>query len=249
MSIKILVTEDESIVRKDIVIRLGKLGYDVVGTADTGQGAIDAARKGKPDLALMDIMLKGEMTGIQAAAEIKTFLDIPIIFLTAYSDDKTLAKAKITEPHGYLLKPFKEMDVKRTIELAIHKHQGESEVKKENDFLKSLTSASKKAKYIFVKANKELVKVPIADLLMVEALKDYVIIHTTGENYTIHSTMKDIVKKLPKEHFTRAHRSFIVNVSKIISIKQGNLILEGIKNEIPVGGSYKGLISEEINVL
>jgi len=104
MSIKILVTEDESIVRKDIVTRLGRLGYNVVGTADTGLGAIESARENEPELALMDIMLKGDMTGIEAAAEIKTFLDIPIIFLTAYSDDKTLAKAKITEPHGYLLK-------------------------------------------------------------------------------------------------------------------------------------------------
>jgi DNA-binding LytR/AlgR family response regulator len=249
MSIKILVTEDESIVRKDIVTRLEKLGYNVVGTADTGQGAIDSARENSPDLALMDIMLKGDMTGIEAAAEIKTFLDIPIIFLTAYSDDKTLAKAKVTEPHGYLLKPFKEIDVKRTIELAIHKHKGESEVKKENDFLKSLNSASKKAKFIFVKANKELIKVPINELVMVEALKDYVIIHTSSENYTIHSTMKDILKKLPKEHFTRAHRSFIVNVSKIIAIRQGNLVIEGIENEIPVGGSYKEHISEQINVL
>lgn len=249
MSIKILVTEDESIVRKDIVTRLGKLGYDVVGTADTGQGAIDVAKEHTPELALMDIMLKGEMTGIEAAAEIKTFLDIPIIFLTAYSDDKTLAKAKITEPHGYLLKPFKEMDVKRTIELAIHKHKSEFEVKKENDFLKALNSASKKAKYIFVKSNKTLVKVPIDELLMVEALKDYVIIHTTGENYTIHSTMKDIVKKLPSEHFSRAHRSFIVNVSKIVSIKQGNLVIEGVSKEVPVGGSYKDVISEQINVL
>ena len=249
MSIKILVTEDESIVRKDIVTRLGRLGYNVVGTADTGLGAIESARENEPELALMDIMLKGDMTGIEAAAEIKTFLDIPIIFLTAYSDDKTLAKAKITEPHGYLLKPFKEIDVRRTIELAIHKHGKETEVKKENDFLKALTSASKQAKYIFVKSKKELVKVPISDLLMIEALKDYVIIHTTGENFTIHSTMKDIIKKLPKEHFTRAHRSYIVNVSKITSIKQGNLYINGVDKEIPVGGSYKTLISEQINVL
>ena len=84
---------------------------------------------------------------------------------------------------------------------------------------------------------------------MIEALKDYVIIHTTGENFTIHSTMKDIIKKLPKEHFTRAHRSYIVNVSKITSIKQGNLYINGVDKEIPVGGSYKTLISEQINVL
>jgi two-component system response regulator LytT len=226
MSINILVTEDESIVRKDIEMRLKKLGYNIAGTADTGLKAIELAKSEKPDLALMDVMLKGEMTGIEAAAEIKKFLDIPIIFLTAYSDDKTLEKAKGSEPHGYLLKPFKESDVRTSIEMAIHKHQTEKKVKQENEFLKSLTKVSSKAKFIFVK-NK----------------------HTTKDSYTIHSTMKDIEKKLPKSHFTRAHRSFIVNVSKVVAIKSGNLILEGVKKPIPVGGNYKNDISAQINAL
>ncbi len=249
MSINILVTEDESIVRKDIEMRLKKLGYNVVATADNGLKAIELAKEKKPDLALMDIMLKGDMTGIEAAAEIKTFLDIPIIFLTAYSDDKTLEKAKGSEPHAYLLKPFKESDVRTSIEMAIHKHASEKKIKQENEFLRSLNTASKNAKFIFVKSKKELVKVPISDFLMVEALKDYVTIHTLNGNYTIHATMKDIEKKLPKEHFTRAHRSYIVNISKIVSIRGGNLIMEGIQQEIPVGGNYKNDISSQINLL
>ncbi|MEJ6681723.1 MAG: response regulator [Flavobacteriales bacterium] len=249
MSINILVTEDESIVRKDIETRLKKLGYSIAGTADTGLKAIKLAKSEKPDLVLMDIMLKGEMTGIEAAAEIKKFLDIPIIFLTAYSDDKTLKKAKRSEPHGYLLKPFKESDVRTSIEIAIHKHQTEKKVKQENEFLKSLTQASPNAKFIFVKNKKQLIKVPLDEFLMVEALKDYVIIHTTKESYTIHSTMKDVERKLPKTHFTRAHRGFIVNISKIIAIKSGNLMLEGLKKPIPVGGNYKKDIAAQINTL
>ncbi|MFK7755517.1 MAG: LytR/AlgR family response regulator transcription factor [Flavobacteriales bacterium] len=249
MSINILVTEDESIVRKDIEMRLKKLGYNVVATADTGLKAIELAKAKKPDLALMDIMLKGDMTGIEAAAEIKTFLDIPIIFLTAYSDDSMLEKAKASEPHAYLLKPFKESDVRTSIEMAIHKHGSEKKIKQENEFLRNLATASKSAKYIFVKSKKELVKIPIDEFLMVEALKDYVIIHTTNGQYTIHSTMKEIQKKLPSEHFTRAHRSYIVNVSKVIAIRSGNLVLEGVKDVVPVGGNYKNDISEQINVL
>lgn len=249
MSINILVTEDESIVRKDIEMRLKKLGYNVVATADTGLKAIALAKEKKPDLALMDIMLKGDMTGIEAAAEIKSFLDIPIIFLTAYSDDSTLEKAKSSEPHAYLLKPFKESDVRTSIEMAIHKHSSEKKIKQENEFLRSLNKASKEAKFIFVKAKKELIKVEISDFIMVEALKDYVTIHTTKGNYTIHATMKEIEKKLPEEHFTRAHRSYIVNTSKISAIRGGNLVLEGIKTEIPVGGNYKNEISSQINLL
>ena len=114
MAINILVVEDESIVRKDIERSLTKLGYNVVAQADTGEKAIELARENRPDIALMDIMLKGEMSGIEAADSIKKIIDIPVIFLTAYADEATLAKAKITEPHGYILKPFKEIDLHTT---------------------------------------------------------------------------------------------------------------------------------------
>ena len=111
MAINILVTEDESIVRKDIERCLDKLGYTVGATADNGEKAIEMALKHKPDLALMDIMIKGEMNGIAAAEEIKRNLDIPVVFLTAYADENTLSQAKLAEPHGYILKPFKEVDL------------------------------------------------------------------------------------------------------------------------------------------
>ena len=120
MAINILVTEDESIVRKDIERCLGKLGYNVVATADNGEKAIELALKHKPDLALMDIMIKGDMTGIAAAEEIKRNLDIPVVFLTAYADENTLSQAKLAEPHGYILKPFKEVDIQTAVEMALH---------------------------------------------------------------------------------------------------------------------------------
>src|SRR5688572_12501639 len=118
MATNILIVEDESIVRKDIERSLTKLGYNVVAQADTGEKAILMAKEFKPDLALMDIMLKGDMTGIEAAELIKSSNDIPVIFLTAYADEATLNKAKVTEPHGYILKPFKEIDLHTSIEMA-----------------------------------------------------------------------------------------------------------------------------------
>ena len=134
MAINILVTEDESIVRKDIERCLDKLGYNVVATADNGEKAIELALKHKPDLALMDIMIKGDMTGIAAAEEIKRNLDIPVVFLTAYADENTLSQAKLAEPHGYILKPFKEVDIQTAVEMALHKHSKEMELKTEADF-------------------------------------------------------------------------------------------------------------------
>jgi DNA-binding LytR/AlgR family response regulator len=249
MAVNILVTEDESIVRKDIERSLKKLGYNVVGSADTGEKAVELAISLKPDIALMDIFLKGEMTGIEAAERIKREIDIPIIFLTAYADESTLAKAKVTEPHGYILKPFKEIDIHTSIEMAIHKHKKERELKVEADLLRSITRHKDNAEYLFVKHQSMLVKLEVEDVLFVEALKDYVIVHTSKESYTIHSTMKDIERKLPGRHFLRVHRSYIINTDKIKAIGANGLLMDDTDKEIPIGGSYKDALGDRINLL
>lgn len=249
MAINILVVEDESIVRKDIERSLTKLGYNVVAQADTGEKAIDLARENRPDIALMDIMLKGEMSGIEAADSIKKIIDIPVIFLTAYADEATLAKAKITEPHGYILKPFKEIDLHTTIEMALHKHKKEQEIKVENELLKSLTSFKNTADYLFVKHHSKLVKLNTSEIYYVEALKDYVQIITKDVKYTIHATMKDVEKKLPEKVFQRVHRSFIINMDLLESIVGSNVVMKDIQKEIPVGGNYRDELGERINVL
>jgi two-component system, LytTR family, response regulator LytT len=251
MAIQILIVEDESIVRKDIERSLIRLGYQIAGQADTGEKAIEIAGKVKPDIALMDIMLKGDMTGIEAAEIIKSQQDIPVIFLTAYADDATLSKAKITEPHGYILKPFKEVDLHTTIEMALHKHKREQEIKVENELLRSLTSYKSTAEYLFIKHQSRLMKINTADVYYVEALKDYVQVITKDQKFIIHTTMKDVEKKLPNKVFQRVHRSFIVNMDKILFIQAGDLVIADgdVQKEIPVGGNYRDELSERINVL
>ncbi len=120
---KILVVEDENIVALEIKKRLQKLGYIVPGVASTGEDAISKVEGILPDLVLMDIMLKGEIDGIHAAGEIRKRFNIPVIYLTAYSDEETLQRAKFTEPYGYILKPFEEDDLRTTIEIALYRHQ------------------------------------------------------------------------------------------------------------------------------
>ena len=137
----ILIVEDESIVAKDIAQSLKKLGYNVIETASSGEAAVIIAEEKKPDLVLMDIMLKGEMSGIDAANFIHEKNNIPVIFLTAYADESTLSKAKISEPYGYIIKPFKEIDLHSNIEMALYKHQKAIELKKERDFLFSLVES------------------------------------------------------------------------------------------------------------
>lgn len=245
----VLVVEDESIVSKDIQHSLKKLGYNVVGASSTGEKAIELALELKPDIVLMDIMLKGDMTGIEAAEEIRASINIPVIYLTAYADEGTLERAKVTEPYGYIIKPFKEIDIHTSIEMALYKHQKVSEVRKERDLLYSLVENRETKEFIFVKSNSRLVKLKNSDIYFVEALKDYVVINALNSRYTIHSTMKDIEKKLPSDEFVRVHRSFIVRLDKIAAIEQPNLILENDKKVIPIGGSYKEELSNRINLV
>lgn len=197
----------------------------------------------------MDIMLKGTITGIDAAAEIKKNEGIPVIFLTAYADESTLAKAKVTEPYGYIIKPFKEIDLHTSIEMALYKHKKESEIVKERDFLYSIVENKESKDYIFVKSNSRLIKLNTKEIYYIEALKDYVVINTLNSRYTIHSTMKDIEKKMPVSDFIRVHRSFIVRIDKIASIDLPNLVLENDKKVIPIGGSYKDDLVNRLNLV
>jgi len=139
---KLLVVEDEGIVAKDIQIRLRNLGYEVAAVASSGEEAIQKAAETHPDLVLMDITLKGEMDGIEAAEEIISRYDIPVVYLTAHTDEKTLQRAKITEPFGYILKPFGEKDLYSTIEISLHRHKMEKKLKESEEFSSSLMRAS-----------------------------------------------------------------------------------------------------------
>ncbi|MEG4837362.1 ATP-binding protein [Microcoleus sp. B9-D4] len=127
--IQILVVEDEVIVAQDIAGRLKKLGYVVTATVSSGEEAIQKARENPPDLVLMDIVLKGDMDGVTAAEKIRTNMNVPTVFLTAYADDKTLQRAKITDPFGYIIKPFQQNDLRVAIEIAMHRHEIETKMR------------------------------------------------------------------------------------------------------------------------
>lgn len=249
----VFIVEDENIVAKDIEQSLKKLGYNVVGIASSGEKVKELLEKGvQPDIFLMDIMIKGNMNGIEVAEFVKENYQLPVIFLTAYADENTLSKAKITEPYGYILKPFKEIDLHTTIEMALYKHQKTAEMRKELDVYSSLASESQNGKdYVFVKNKSRLIKISVEDLYYVEALKDYVNFHSRHGKYTIHSTMKEVESKLPKKYFGRVHRSFIVNLDKILSIEHvnGRLQVEDVEKSIPIGGSYKDDLLAKFNLL
>ncbi|MFW6112601.1 MAG: sensor histidine kinase [Chloroflexota bacterium] len=129
---RILVVEDEYVIAREIQLGLRELGYTVVDIATSGEESIEKTGEHSPDLVLMDIVLmdivlKGEMDGIEAAKEIRSRYDVPVVYLTAYPDENTMERAKTSEPYGYLIKPFEERELHTTIEMALYRHDAERE--------------------------------------------------------------------------------------------------------------------------
>ena len=131
----IFIVEDEAIVANDIKETLKSLGYSVPGIAKSGELAIEKVKETKPDLVLMDIHLAGTMDGIEAAGQIRSLHDIPVIYLTAHADTDLLERAEITEPYGYVLKPYDERELHSNIKMALYKHKIEREIKKRDAIL------------------------------------------------------------------------------------------------------------------
>jgi PAS domain S-box-containing protein len=128
--VRILIVEDEVVVAMEIRRKLEAIGYTVAGIVGTGEEAIVSAGQTRPDFVLMDIKLAGKMDGTEAARRIHELYDVPVVYLTAHSDEKTLQKAKLAEPFGYLVKPFSEADLRTTVEVALYKHQQDSRIRR-----------------------------------------------------------------------------------------------------------------------
>lgn len=125
-----LIVEDETLIAEELAERLSRLGFSVIAAVDTAEEGIAIATRERPDLILMDIRLKGEKDGLQAAKEIRQQVDVPIVYVTAYSDRLTVDRVKGTEHDGYILKPFHRRDLQSTISVAIQRHAIRAEQKK-----------------------------------------------------------------------------------------------------------------------
>ncbi len=137
----ILIVEDENIVALDMKMRLESLGYEVLGVVDTGEAALGFIARAKPDLVLMDIKLKGGSDGIETARQAREKVEVPIIFVTAFTDEGTLERAKLASPYGYIVKPFHERELRIAIELALYKFQYELSIRRSKDLAEEANRA------------------------------------------------------------------------------------------------------------
>lgn len=233
--VKIVIVEDEMIIAANISLQLSALGYEVTGIIPRGEEALEHVKQNKPDIVLMDIQLKGELDGIETVRLMQQEQDIPVIYLTANADDAHFAKAKDTHPYAFISKPFKKLDLQRAIELTINHIQSE----KIETSIANIQSGSPfvLSDCIFVRHHEKMVKVIIKDILYIEAERNYCRIHTNEKQYLLATTLKDMDEKLPKKHFIRVHRSFIVNVSQIQEIATSHIVIG--KKAIPVSKALK----------
>jgi len=245
-SIKILVVEDEMIIGAKISMHLVGLGYDVDGILPRGEEAIMHVQENNVDIILLDINLKGKIDGIETAKQIQKYSTVPIIYLTANADEATFNRAKSTRPAAFISKPFKQLDLQRAIELAICR------MAENGAALPPHLENSGKQHFIlsdriFVRYKDKMIKIMVADILYIEADRNYSRIFAAGKEFLLSVTLKTIEDKLSVDLFVRVHRSYIINITQIEEVGESHVFI-GDKS-IPLSAGLKEHLLEKIQTL
>lgn len=236
----ILIVEDDMIIGANISLQLSNLGYDVDGLVSRGEDAILHVNKNVPDMLLLDINLKGRMDGIETARAIQKIADVPIIYLTANSDEITFNRAKETHPKAFITKPFNKLNLQRTIALVVEQME-----ENKKDVLHNEVEVLHDR--IFVRHNSKMEKLLLSDILYIEADRNYCTINTNKRSFTLTCTLKRIEEKLPKYDFIRVHRSYVINISKLDVVADGHLEIG--RKVIPIGKSHKEQLLHRIQTI
>jgi DNA-binding LytR/AlgR family response regulator len=242
---KILIVEDEMVIGANISLELNKLGYEVTGIVPRGEEALVHLKEQTPDILLLDINLKGELDGVETAKEMQKTHNVPIIYLTANTDDANFNRAKETHPYAFITKPFKKLDLKRAIELTLSQLQSsnadEPETKSRTEEAYVLNDS------IFVRQSNSMLKILIEDILYIEAQRNYCKIFTKQKEHLLVITLKEMDEKLPSRHFLRVHRSFIINIAQVSEIVTTHLIIG--KKTIPLNKAMKDELLKRLQTI
>lgn len=224
---KILIVEDEPLVAEDLRETLELLDYEVVGVAESFEEATPILEENPVDLAMLDVNIQGEMDGIDLAQLIRDQYSCKIVFLTSFSDKKTIERIQSIQPEGYLVKPYKKEDIKATLGVL------------------SVNQSSKQKKQqhqpILIKDKLDYVKVDPNEIIYLKAENNYCKVVTSTNSFLLSITLKSVVEKLPEDLIKRCHRTYAVNIGAITRVG-GNYIV--VKEEsIPMNDSFKQFIN------
>lgn len=239
--VRILIVEDELIIAEDMKDILEDLGYLVVGITAEAQEAKRMLVATEPDMAILDITLGKDQSGLDIADFINQNVFIPFVFCTSYADKSTVTKAKDLHPNGYLIKPFDRDDLFAAIEVALSNFSIKSEL--EDLPLESSNLMMNDA--LFIKEGSVYQKVTFQEIMWVSPEGNYSIIHLKDDNkFVVRMPLKDFHAQLPNERFFRTHRSYVVNLEHISGINSNNVFVDG--NEIPLGKSFREVLLSKL---
>ena len=245
-TISILIVEDNMIIGAKVSMLLTELGYEVAGIIPRAEEALLNIENNPPDILLLDIHLKGNMDGIELAHQMQVSRDIPIIYLTSNSDEKTFDRAKKTRPFAFISKPYKKLDLQRAVELTLSRMadkntEAKSTPQDESPFILS--------DRIFVRHKDKMVKVFIHDILFVEADRNYCMVHTTEKEFLLTVPLKVLEGHLPDGKFMRVHRSFVVNLGKIDALADNHEYLVFGQKNVPVSRRFKEAVVKRLRLI
>ena len=237
--IKVLIVEDEAIIAMNISDILDDLGYETLEVASSYDEAVKLLKKEKPDIAILDVQLKGSKDGIELAEYIRDQYNIPFIFLTSNSGRATVEKAKEVNPSSFLVKPFVQDDLFTSIEIALHNYQQQKKASGNSENL-LINDA------LFIKQKSSFLKVKLDDIKFFKSHHVYLEVHTvSGEKHLIRSSFNGISNYLPP-HFFRTHRSYMVNLNLMEGIKAHSLMIGN--SEVPISQRYKEELLQIIQI-
>jgi len=245
--VEILIVEDDPFFAKKLQKDLSDMEYSVLGIADNGKDAIAMFYSKNPDLLIMDIHIKGEISGIGIAELIYNdqINRKPIIFLTSDSTSDTFDKAKLLQPFAYMQKPVDKFTLQHQIELAIHYANKDPEKSMKEQF----SSGVFQKDFFYIKKNKRVVKVYYKNIMYAEVASNYTTLHTTEENFTIISSLKDLASKLPASDFMRIHKNYIVNLQAVKEFNFEEFQVHIHNLFLPIGKKFKTKITQTLNII
>ncbi len=237
--VKIVVVEDEIVIADNICEILSDLGYDVAEPAISYSEALETINEHNPDLAIIDINLRGKKDGIDIAQTLKSDYCFPYIFLTSYTDKKTVERAKKVTPSAYLVKPFSKDELYTAIEIAISNFEKKTA---ESDF----NDISTHNQSLFIKQNKLFIKVKFEDILYIKSDHIYIeIFSKDNHKFLVRGTLNEYVSKLDN-NFVRIHRGHIINLKHITVIDQDYVKIAN--QQLPIGKNYREELLQRINI-
>ncbi len=243
-TLNILIVEDDLSLAIDLEMIVDEMGYKVIGRADNSVDALRMIKEQSPDLILMDIDIKGNLTGIQIAKKIR-HRDIPVLFITSLNDQKHFNRAKQTNYIGYLVKPVNKFTLRGTIETTFKKLSESENAAPENQKQEAFPLNDA----LFFKKRGILHKIMIHDILYISADDDYTITVTEVGEFISSLRLYEIEKLLPETNFLKTHRSHLVNLNKMSSFDPTKGVLKIGAREIPVSRRNRPIVLEKIQFI